>query len=118
MPTAVFLPEIINSESASELLAALAHPVRLEVFRELMAHGSTGVSAGTLAEKVELAPNALSFHLTRLKHAGLASAQRVGQQTFYRASLNTMRELVNYLDDTCCSEVAEDCGTQCPPKEP
>lgn len=116
MATTPSLTEIINSESASELLAALAHPVRLDVFRELMAHGSTGVSAGALAEKVELAPNALSFHLTRLKHAGLLSARRAGQQTIYRASLNTMRVLVNYLDDTCCSEIAEDCGPQCPPK--
>ncbi|KKM78159.1 hypothetical protein LCGC14_1362850, partial [marine sediment metagenome] len=108
--------QVVDSESASELLAALAHPVRLEVFRELMAHGANGVSAGNLALAVELAPNALSFHLNRLKQAGLVSAQRAGQQTIYRAGLNTMRELVSYLDATCCNEVAGGCGPQCPPK--
>lgn len=106
----------VDAESATELLTALAHPVRLAVFRQLMAHGPDGASAGALGQAVDLAPNALSFHLNRLKQTGLVSATRAGQRTIYRASLSTMRELVAYLDDTCCKEVAGSCGTQCPPK--
>lgn len=106
----------MDNQNASELLTALGHPVRLAVFRELMAQGTDGAAAGSLARAVGLAPNALSFHLNRLKQAGLVSSQRAGQQTLYRARLNTMRELVAYLDDTCCRDVTGGCGPQCPPK--
>lgn len=108
---------VIDSNDACEMLTALGHPVRLAVFRELMAYGPEGAPAGTLGLAVKLAPNALSFHLNRLKQAGLVSAQRAGQQTIYRAGLNTMRALVGYLDDTCCRDVAAGCGPQCPPKQ-
>ena len=107
----------MENEHACDLLAALAHPVRLAVFRELMAYGPDGAPAGTLGLAVNMAPNALSFHLNRLKQAGLVSTQRAGQQTIYRARLNTMRELISYLDDTCCREVAAGCGPQCSPKQ-
>lgn len=107
----------MESQHACDLLTALGHPVRLAVFRELMAHGPDGAPAGTLGLAVNLAPNALSFHLNRLKQAGLVSAQRAGQQTIYRARLTTMRELIAYLDDTCCRDVATGCGPQCPPKQ-
>ena len=110
------IKERIDPESATELLTALAHPVRLAVFRQLMAHGPDGASAGALGQAVDLAPNALSFHLNRLKQAGLVSAKRAGQRTIYRASLSTMRELVAYLDDTCCNELGGACGPECPPK--
>ena len=107
----------MDSQHACDLLTALGHPVRLAVFRELMAYGPDGAPAGTLGLAVNLAPNALSFHLNRLKQAGLVSAQRAGQQTIYRARLYTMRELIVYLDDTCCRDVATGCGPQCPPKQ-
>lgn len=106
-----------ESQLACERLTALGHPVRLAVFRELMAYGPEGASAGTLGLAVDQAPNALSFHLNRLKQAGLVSAQRAGQQTIYRARLDTMRALIGYLDDSCCREVAAGCGPQCPPKQ-
>lgn len=108
----------LESQLACERLTALGHPVRLAVFRELMAYGPDGAPAGTLGLAVNQAPNALSFHLNRLKQAGLVSAQRAGQQTIYRARLDTMRALIGYLDDSCCREVAAGCGPQCPPKHP
>lgn len=106
----------MENQHACDLLTALGHPVRLAVFRELMAYGPDGAPAGTLGLAVNQAPNALSFHLNRLKQAGLVWTQRAGQQTIYRARLNTMRELIDYLDDSCCREVAAGCGPQCPPK--
>lgn len=106
----------MESPLACELLTALGHPVRLAVLRELMAYGADGAPAGTLGIAVNQAPNALSFHLNRLKQVGLVSAQRAGQRTIYRARLDTMRELIGYLDDSCCREVASGCGPQCPPK--
>lgn len=101
---------------AVERLVALGHQTRLAVFRELMAHGPAGLSAGQLAATLKIPPNALSFHLNRLKQAGLVTAQRAGQQLIYCARLEIMRELIGYLDATCCREVAGGCGPRCPPK--
>jgi len=106
----------MTPQTATQRLMALAHVARLAVFRELMAHGAEGCAAGTLSQAVGLAPNALSFHLNRLKQAGLVSARRSGQQMIYRARLTTMRDLIRYLDETCCRDVAGGCGPQCPPK--
>lgn len=106
----------MNPQLAAQQLVALGHEARLAVFRELMAHGTDGCPAGMLSQAVGLAPNALSFHLNRLKQADLVSAQRAGQQVIYRAHLVTMRDLVSYLDQTCCRDVADGCGPQCPPR--
>lgn len=103
--------------TAVERLMALGHETRLAVFRELMAHGPDGASAGQLAAALEVASNALSFHLNRLKQVGLVTAQRAGQRRIYRARLDLMRELLSYLDATCCRDVAAGCGPQCPPKQ-
>lgn len=103
--------------TAVERLVALGHETRLSVFRELMAHGPDGTSAGQLAAVLRVPPNALSFHLNRLKQADLVTSQRVGQQRVYRARLDVMRALVGYLDDTCCRDVAAGCGPQCPPQQ-
>ena len=103
----------LEIEAICDRLAALSHPARLAVFRELMAYGPNGASAGTLGKAVNLAPNALSFHLNKLKQVGLVSSRRAGQQAIYQAALGTMRELVDYLDDTCCRELADGCSPQC-----
>ncbi|MDE2149345.1 MAG: helix-turn-helix transcriptional regulator [Gammaproteobacteria bacterium] len=106
----------INHNTATRLLIALGHTARLAVFRELMASGPEGIAAGELSRTVGLAPNALSFHLNRLKQAGLVSARRAGQQVIYRPRLAVMRDLVAFLDATCCRDVADGCGPRYPPK--
>jgi len=45
--------------------------------------GPEGLAAGTVAVKLSLAPNTLSFHLDRLRQAQLVSAQREGRSLIY-----------------------------------
>ena len=66
-------------------LAALAQEVRLRVFRALVVAGNEGLTPGALAERLEVAPNALSFHLKELAHAGLIGQERQGRHLIYRA---------------------------------
>ena len=60
-------------------LAALAHPVRLQVFRALVVAGQSGMTPGTMAEGLSIPPNTLSFHLKELGHAGLVTQERASR---------------------------------------
>lgn len=90
-------------------LAALAHEARLRVFRALVVTGPSGLTPGSLAEQLGIAPNALSFHLKELSHAGLIHAERQGRNLLYSVTFSTMNDLLAYLTENCCQ--GEDCGT-------
>ena len=57
-------------------LGALAQEHRLAAFRALVQAGAGGLSAGTLAETLQLPNSSLSFHLAHLNRAGLARQER------------------------------------------
>ncbi|MBL8384795.1 MAG: helix-turn-helix transcriptional regulator [Burkholderiales bacterium] len=83
-------------------LAALAHSMRLKVFRALVVTGPAGLTPGALCEALEVAPNTLSFHLKELLHAGLVTQQRDGRNLIYRASFERMTGLLAFLTANCC----------------
>ncbi|MGH8226160.1 MAG: ArsR/SmtB family transcription factor [Gammaproteobacteria bacterium] len=103
-----------DDELLAERLQALAHPSRLALWRGLLAHGERGAPAGAIAEALGLAPNALTFHLDRLRHVGLISVRRDGRQRIYAASLPTMQGLLARLGETCCTALPQPCGAECP----
>lgn len=84
-------------------LAALAQESRLEVYRLLVQAGPGGLAAGEVASALGIAPNTLSFHLDRLRHAGLVSVARHGRSLIYAARYETMTNLLGYLTKNCCS---------------
>lgn len=90
-------------------LAALAHEARLRVFRALVVTGPTGLTPGSLAEQLGIAPNALSFHLKELSNAGLIHAERQGRNLLYSATFPAMNNLLAYLTENCCQ--GESCNT-------
>ena len=83
-------------------LAALAQPVRLQVFRALVVRGATGLTPGTMAEALNIPPNTLSFHLKELTHAGLVTQERSSRNIIYRAAFERMNGLLAYLTENCC----------------
>jgi DNA-binding transcriptional ArsR family regulator len=87
-------------------LAALAQDNRLDVFRLLVQAGQPGMAAGRVAETLGLAPNTLTFHFDRLRHAGLISVRREGRSMIYAARYDTMNALVGYLTENCCRGIA------------
>lgn len=103
-----------DDELLAERLQALAHPARLALWRTLLGYGERGAPAGSIAEALGLAPNALTFHLDRLRHVGLISVRRDGRQRIYAASLSTMQSLLARLGETCCNELPQPCGAECP----
>jgi DNA-binding transcriptional ArsR family regulator len=91
-------------------LAALAQVNRLDVFRLLVEAGPDGMPAGSLANALKLAPNALTFHLDRLREAGLITVRRDGRSMIYAAEFDQMNALIGYLTENCCQGRAEECA--------
>jgi DNA-binding transcriptional ArsR family regulator len=98
---------------AVDLLSALAHEARLKAFRLLVRAGNQGLSAGELAGHLGLRPTAASFHLGRLRQAGLVHRRRAGQQIFYSADFDSIRALRAFLDRECCADAPDGCGPEC-----
>jgi DNA-binding transcriptional ArsR family regulator len=92
----------MNEIQAVSALGALAHPQRLRVFRALVTTGPEGLTPSTLASQLDVARNALSFHLKELAHAGLVTIEQQGRNLIYRADFVRMNGLLGYLTEHCC----------------
>jgi len=99
----------MDQEEAIAALAALAQESRLDTYRALVAAGPAGLAAGEVAARLGLAANTLSFHLDRLRRAGLVSVERRGRSLVYAARFDTVGALIGYLTDSCCGGHPELC---------
>jgi len=91
-------------------LSALSQETRLFAFRLLMEAGVQGMSAGILAQKLGVAPNNLSTHLTILVNSGLITVRRQGRYKIYQADVTAINALLSSLVETCCHGHPEVCG--------
>ena len=92
----------MEQEQIIAALAALAQENRLDTYRLLVQAGPEGLPAGEVAAELEIAPNTLSFHFDRLRHAGLVTVERRGRSLIYGARYDTMNALISYLTENCC----------------
>jgi DNA-binding transcriptional ArsR family regulator len=99
----------MKKQDAVAILAALAQDNRLDVFRLLVEAGPEGMPAGHIGTSLRLPPNALTFHLDRLREAGLVTSRRDGRSMIYAAQFAAMNALVSYLTDHCCQGRPELC---------
>ena len=76
--------------------AAIADPIRRRVL-ELVRDDE--LPAGALAERFDVSRPAVSRHLRVLREAGLVVERREGRRRFYRANLEPLAELREWLDD-------------------
>ncbi|MBK0394922.1 ArsR/SmtB family transcription factor [Ramlibacter algicola] len=92
----------MNEAAVIKALAALAQPVRLQVFRALVVAGPAGMTPSTMAEGLGISPSALSFHLKELVNAGLVTQERSSRNLIYRGEFAQMNALLGYLTENCC----------------
>ncbi len=92
----------MDEQDVVKALAALAQPVRLQVFRALVVTGEAGLTPGTMAEGLGVPANTLSFHLKELVGAGLVTQERASRNLIYRAAYPRMNALLGYLTENCC----------------
>jgi ArsR family transcriptional regulator len=91
-------------------LGALAHEYRLRIYRMLVMAGPAGLNAGRIAERLDMPPSSLTFHLQQLHRAGLITQERNSRQLIYAADFSVMNQLVGFLTENCCAGVESTCG--------
>ena len=93
----------MTDEQVIKALAALAHPVRLKVFRALVVSGRSGLTPGVMQEGLGIPATTLSFHLKELSTAGLVTTEKASRHLVYRAAYGQMNGLLGYLTENCCA---------------
>ncbi len=92
------------------MLASLAHGTRLDVFLLLIEVGDAGITAGEIAERLNVVPSSLTHHLNELKAAGMVDCVRNHRQMIYAARIPAMKDLVSFLTGSCCGGRPELCS--------
>lgn len=100
----------MESEEVIKGLAALAQPLRLQVFRALVVVGDAGLTPGAIHEALGTPSATLSFHLKELVSAGLVTQERASRNLIYRANYERMNALLGYLTQNCCQ--GKDCAVE------
>ncbi len=93
----------------ADVFKALGDPTRREILRQL-AEGER--SAGEIADAFALSKPSISHHLATLRHAGLVSDERRGQQIFYTLNTSVLQDAASWAFD-----LAERHRTPTPTKE-
>lgn len=99
-----------NEHEFVALFSALAHDLRLAVFRLLMRAGPNGLPAGDIAKALDVPASTLSSHLAQMSQAGLLRPTRQKQQILYAVDVEGTRRLITYLTEDCCEGRPEICG--------
>lgn len=96
----------MEEDEIIKALSALAHPLRLKVFRALVVTGAPGLTPGVMQEALDVPATTLSFHLKELATAGLVSVERASRTLVYRAAYEHMNGVLGYLTQNCCAGTA------------
>ncbi len=98
--------------------AALSQSTRLDVFRLLMAAEPEGLPAGEVARRLAVPQNTMSTHLAVLARAGLIASERRSRSIIYRARVESVRALVDFLMHDCCGGNPQVCAALAPVGSP
>lgn len=100
----------MDVKKAQSAFAALAQPTRLKAFRKLVAAHPDGVPAGEIAAFCKVPHNTMSTHLAALTRARLVTVAREGRVMSYRADLDGLRGLIDFMMRDCCGGKPEICA--------
>ncbi len=83
----------------------------------LVERGPDGLPAGIIAERLEMPPSSLTFHVQHLHRAGLVTQRRVSRQLIYTADFESMNGLIAFLTENCCGQAGMVCAPACNPAQ-
>lgn len=85
--------------TVARILAAIAHPARLQILGIVADGGDRGVRSGDIARRAGLGAGSASGHLTRLVTAGAVTAERNGKGVTYRPDRVALGAVLTALAD-------------------
>ena len=91
----------------ADMFAAMGSEPRLRILRLLLAAHPQGMVVGEIQEELGISDSTLSHHLEKLKKEGLAAVAREGTFLRYRADVDSLRRLLEYLYEECCTRCSE-----------
>ncbi len=94
---------MMQTEKAAACLESLGNPTRLDVFRQLVRAGQTGMAVGQLQKALNIPGSTLSHHLKHLVQHNLVHQERQGRVLRCFANYQTMGLLMAFLTEECCS---------------
>ena len=81
-------------DRSSEILKALAHPVRMEIIDRLE---KNGCNVSKIQQNLGLPQSTISQHLKVMKNAGILSSHRQGTTVCYKIEIKETRRIVRML---------------------
>lgn len=87
----------MDSPSAVAALAALGHNLRLEIWRMLLPYGPSGLTAGSIAARLAVAPSSLSFHLQQMAQGRVLVQRRSSRHIIYAVNYEVVDALCEFL---------------------
>jgi ArsR family transcriptional regulator len=93
----------MDDEEAVQCVTALAHEVRMRMFRYLMELGPSGAVAGEIVSALDTSKTGASFHFKELHRAGLIRSTREGRNIRYQIHIEKVQELFSHLLTSYCS---------------
>jgi ArsR family transcriptional regulator len=85
---------MLDYDKGSELLKAIAHPVRMEIIVRLKADGC---NVSEIQKNLGLPQSTISQHLRTLKNAGVLSSRREGTKVCYTIEKKEVLEIMRIL---------------------
>lgn len=85
----------IDYEERAALLKALSNPVRLQIVHSLLTTGCHNV--GCMENRTGMSQSCISQHLQKLRAAGVVTAERSGNEVYYRAASKEVAALMAAL---------------------
>lgn len=108
--------DMVRFEKRAEIIKAMANATRLVIVEELSRNEKT---VGALTELVDLDISTVSRHLLILRHAGIVSCRKNGNQVLYRlrtpcvlSFFDCVEKVLNSNEDstgTCSDDSCKDC---------
>ena len=85
----------INYQDKATVLKALSNPVRLQIVHGLLLAGCRNV--GCMERSIGMSQSCISQHLQKLRSEGILSAERTGNEVYYRVSSQEAARIVAAL---------------------
>ncbi|MDH3759519.1 MAG: helix-turn-helix domain-containing protein [Gammaproteobacteria bacterium] len=93
-------------DTAANILAKIGNPTRLKIVRLLVRAGDDGLPVGMIQKKLGIPGSTLTHHISHLKSAGVIRQDRRQASLICKMEFDVLRELVDYLTEECCADVA------------